>query len=515
MVIHRPERPRDELQAHYTSSPEIVRYMVSRLRPEPGDSIWEPSAGEGHLIDGVLAVVPSARIRASEIDSLVVTALHEKYRACSNVDVHCEDALDLENGNLFQDQLHFTRVLANPPYGAYLTPARRADLKKRYPSLYVKETYGIILYHSLRMVSDGGRLVFIVPDTFLWLHRHVHLRKTLLNETTIEEIVLFPSKFFPGINFGYSGLCIITLAKRPPSNSHNILIVERIRDTSVLLDCAGGQYPSDRCSTSRVSQIEIGNRANGELMRAQGDAISTTICRPLSTLGDFAEVRTGFYSGNDRRWVRRAHGFVPRSANYKNVDLSLVSRLDSPPVDGINDSQSFIPIVRGGAASFVRRTLWYVDWSVTAVSEYTRRGKNPARFQNSQFYFKEGIGLPMVASARLTGALLEKRLFDQGIVGVFPNDERHLLYFLGFLNTDLATSLLREINPTANNSANYIKRLPMVLPNADELDVCNRLVLLSIDEARSSKIISRRTTDELESIYRLIWSKAVASIGAT
>ena len=120
----------------------------------------------------------------------------------------------------------FTRVIANPPYGAYQTPERRALLKRRFPSLYVRETYGLLLYHAFSLLQRHGRLVFIVPDTFLWLHRHEYLRRTLLAESTIEEISLFPSRFFPGIRFGYSGLCIITLVKKPPADSHHIRVVE-------------------------------------------------------------------------------------------------------------------------------------------------------------------------------------------------------------------------------------------------------------------------------------------------
>jgi adenine-specific DNA-methyltransferase len=176
-----------------------------------------------------------------------------------------------------------------------------------------------------------------------------------------------------------------------------------------------------------------------------------------------------------------------------------------PPLEGIEGPESFVPILRGGAATFVRPTQWYVDWSVQAVAEYRRAGKNTARFQNSQFYFREGIGVPMVSSARLTAALLEGRLFDQGIVGVFAKDDRMLHFLLGFLNTQLATVLLRQINPTANNSANYLKRLPVVSPSTRELREANVLVATAIFEARESQSVSVDTLTKIESFYRAMW----------
>jgi len=69
----------------------------------------------------------------------------------------------------------------------------------------------------------------------------------------------------------------------------------------------------------------------------------------------------------------------------------------------------------------------------------------------------------MVKSAKVHGILLEKRLFDQSIVGVFPKDKKYQNYLLAFLNSDACSRLVKIINHTANNSANYLKRLPIII----------------------------------------------------
>ena len=508
MVIPRPQRYRDTLQAHYTASPEIVSYMVSRLKPTEADSIWEPCAGVGDLIDGVIQLVPNSQIRASELDQQASATLREKYERFQNIEVVQEDALELGHTPLFEPEIIFTRIIANPPYGAYQSQQRRTVLKKRYPGLYVRDTYGVILYHCFRLLQNEGRLVFIIPDTFLWLHRHDFLRRTLLNESTIEDIVLFPSKFFPGISFGYSGLCIISLIKRFPQKTHRIRIIEDLADEHVLMELALGHERQARCLITNVSQKEILLRSHVELVKqSQNDGIMLS-SRANLALGDIADVRTGFYSGNDRHWVRRATADVPRSKSFQDAEADKIADLTKPPLHGIDAPRCFIPILRGGAARFVRQTQWYVNWSTYAVSEYRKPGKNPARFQNSQYYFSQGIGVPMVASARLTAALLEYRLFDQGIVGIFPKDERLLMYLLGFLNTELATKLLRQINPTANNSANYLKRIPIVSPTDSELKRCNNYVSEAIKEAREYGDISEATLSEIEDVYYKIWCKS-------
>ena len=503
----RPQRYRDPFQAHYTDSPDIVSYMVSRLKPTEADSIWEPCAGIGDLIDGIIRLSPNSPIRVSELDPEALATLKEKYKRFQNIKVVNEDALELGHSPLFESELHFTRIIANPPYGAYQSHQKRTVLKKQYPGLYVRDTYGVILYHCFRLLSEKGRLVFIIPDTFLWLHRHDFLRRTLLNESTIEEIVLFPSKFFPGISFGYSGLCIISLIKRSAHGTHQIRIIENLANANVLMELALGYEPKNRCLITNISQKEILSHPCAEFVKPSQNNGITLSSRPNLTLGDMADVRTGFYSGNDRHWVRRANADIPRSKSFEDVEGDKISDLAAPPLHGIDGPNCFIPLSRGGAARFVKQTQWYVNWSRYAVSAYRAPGENPARFQNSQYYFSEGIGVPMVASARLTATLLGCRLFDQGIVGIFPKNEQHLMYFLGFLNTELATKLLRQINPTANNSANYLKRMPIVNPTPSELKQCNNSVSKAIKESQEYGDVSQTTLNEIEDVYCRIWCK--------
>ena len=332
--------------------------------------------------------------------------------------------------------------------------------------------------------------------------------RVLLNESTIEEIVLFPSKFFPRISFGYSGLCIISLITRPAHRTHQIRIIENLANANVLMELALEYEPEERCLITNVRQREVLSRSCAEFVRpSQNNGIMLSNRANLA-LGDVADVRTGFYSGNDRHWIRRANASVPRSKSFEDVEVDKIFDLTAPPLHGIDGPNCFIPILRGGAARFVRQTRWYVNWSTYAVSEYRIPGRNPARFQNSQYYFSQGIGVPMVASTRLTASLLECRLFDQGIVGIFPKDEQLLMYFLGFLNTELATKLLRQINPTANNSANYWKRTPIVNPTNSELKQCDYSVSQAIKESQECGDVSKTTLNEIEDVYCRIWCKS-------
>ena len=73
------------------------------------------------------------------------------------------------------------------------------------------------------------------------------------------------------------------------------------------------------------------------------------------------------------------------------------------------------------------------------------------------------------------------------------------------LNTQLATVLLRRINGTANNSANYLKRLPIVSPSEIELAKANELISTAISEVLEHNSLSESIAQEIEEFYRTVW----------
>jgi hypothetical protein len=194
-------------------------------------------------------------------------------------------------------------------------------------------------------------------------------------------------------------------------------------------------------------------------------------------IGDIADCVTGIYSGNDKQYLRPISLEAKNSKKYVLMDRDLicsddVSRTDI--LDGVDAPACYIPVMKGGAVKYVKQDIWYLNWSKEAVRAYKTDKK--ARFQNSHYYFKYGIGIPMVSSSQVTAALIENKVFDQSIVGVFPKDAHWIYYLLAFFNSPTCNKLLRTINPSANNSANYVKKIPFIPPDEDTLGIINEKI---------------------------------------
>lgn len=466
-VIQGKTRTRREFCAFYTESDPILTYMVKKLGPVNGDLILEPCAGDGVFIEKILEINKdkNVEIEALDLNTEAVKNLHDKF-GNENVKVRQTDTLlDLTLDLFANSGGRYSKIIGNPPYGAWQDYQKRNILKKRYGG-YVKETYTLFLRRCLDLLKEGGKLVFIVPDTFLALHLHKELRRAILENTAIEEVLLMPSKFFPGVNFGYSNLCIISLEKTRDNKKNQFKIVSVNESIGNLYKLADGDYSVAK-NVESISQEKVLSSVDYSFLLGGNSKIRKLINEAEITLGDVADCVTGFYSGDNKSYLVARDNSVKGSKSYKTADISLVESnffKQKDLIKGLGNGKKYIPILKGGNGRFSKKTDWFVQWDAKTVSYY--QNSKTARFQNPNYYFKEGIGVPMVKSSKIHAFLLEQRLFDQSIVGVFPRNSEHSNYLIAFLNSDMCSRILNVINHTANNSANYLKKLPVVLDPA-------------------------------------------------
>lgn len=497
------KRKKDLFQAYYTKCNFITSYMVGLLECNNQTSVLEPCAGDGVFIDEIMRQGLTPQIKVYELNKERIEILRNKYIDNSNVEIENEDFLLLLA--LFRKK--FDRIIANPPYGAYQTPAKRKLLKKKFPLLYAKETYGLFLARSMEMLKPSGRLVFIIPDTYLTLHMHEGLRKEIISQYTIESITTFPSNFFPEVNFGYAGLSIISILNTPPEQDQKIPVYSKLKsqnDLPKLLTQEKKHY-----ETCQLSYRQIKKNSCYAFFLPSEKWISSVLASKSKTIDDYCSVATGFYSGNDAKHLRRSPHVTRGAKKYLSINEKEICRdilTLSPPLDGINSRACWVPVVKGGNRRFYKPSEWFMNWSNEAVHEYRVTNKKKARFQNSQYYFQNGIAVPMVSSSSITASIIDGRLFDQSIVGIFPRKKYADLtyYILGFFNTQVCNKLIRTINASTNNSANYIKKIPLLIPAKEILDQITLEVERLITQA-SKKQIQESGLKKLNHYFNLIY----------
>lgn len=459
--------------------------MVNMISPSENDIILEPCGGDGDFIDALLDFNDLLSIDTCDLNSQTVDALKEKYKSFKNIKIRQADTLTDEIFDGYVSNGHYDKIIGNPPYGAWQEYKQRELLKKKYNGFYVKETYSLFLLRCVSILKTGGVLSFIIPDTFLFLHNHKELRSYLLTNTFIKEILIFPSKFFPGVSFGYSNLSIITVQKVNWKKEalNNVFTVIKGFTSDRELDYT--QNEPNHLSKIKLKQEDVFNTEYHAFM-LNDEGIDKLILSTTTCLGDFANCVTGIYSGDNRKFILADNKQVKGSKEYQEVDKSLVD-YNCASLKGTSKDKRYVPLVKGSSKSkYVRKDIdWFINWCEEAIKHYNSDKK--ARFQNSAYYFQKGIALPMVKSSKITATIMNGMVFDQSIVGVFLKEDKYFYYLLGLLNSDIFNKIIHVINPTANNSANYLRKAPVPFPTAQELIVIDKLVKAMVENPENEQ----------------------------
>ena len=472
-------------QAFYTDADEIRLLMQELLGNVDSKKVLEPCAGEGAFLDGLYGQ-PSL-VHAVDIDQNHIDVLHQKFGEKIST-IHADfidlfvSAGDSEAYSILTSS-GYDSVICNPPYGLRFTVDYRKLIKKKYPQLYARESYGLFLYFGINLLLTGGRFVYIVPDTFFTSRNHMPLRQFLVENTSITDIVQFRSKRFETVNFGYGNLCIIAGFKGKSVNFDSVRWSDSREskaslkyDLSNISEDVPYSYFEENASTAWI---------HPKVRRAIQFPENSLL------LGDIAECRTGIYTGNNQKYCAYDEVRPPSRANGHSISWEASVHTEILTSDeknkGLTGDSHYVPFIRGGHRKPFEDTRHAINWKRDAVEFY--RSDKKARLQNHIFYFRKGLAIPMVTSGRLTASLMNHAIFDQGVVGVFPHDDDYISFLLIYLNSDIVSMYKSLITPGANNSANYLKRIPVPTVSAELLEIANNIV-------ENSKVIGWEKTEQ-------------------
>jgi hypothetical protein len=444
------------LKQYFTDANDIKCLMCQLLGNVTGLSVLEPSVGYGAFLSGLIG--SPIKIDAVDIDSDALEITKEKFGHLE-LTLHHKDFIKIFDNEIPDEvdaicKSYYDAVISNPPYGLYFDLEYRRQLKKKYPNFYVKESYGLFFMLAILRLKENGRYVFLVPDTFLTSISHKPLREFIIKNAAPSHIIRFPSKRFETVNFAYGNLCIIAGNRKKLEELDTVYWSDLFHnENSLNLKTV---FQSSVAAKKIIQQVSTGWNSGmlGEDTKYFADHI---------LLGDLAECRTGIYTGDNQRFIgfdparvtRRINGHPIEWGQVKCEELT-VEEMES----GIKDGNDYVPLIRGGHRQPFEQPSSAVHWSVESVCFYKTNKK--ARLQNASYYFRRGISVPMVSTRRISAAIMENAVFDQGVVGVFPKAERDISFLLIYLNSSLASRRIKEItNGSANNSANYLKRLPV------------------------------------------------------
>lgn len=108
-------------------------------------------------------------------------------------------------------------ICSNPPWGAF----KNSDAYKSYRKLVgSSEIFSMFLYKFMNALEKGGRLSFILPESFLNVSLHSKIRSYLCNNFTINRIE-FLGRIFSDV---FTPVILISIDKISPRDNHKVII---------------------------------------------------------------------------------------------------------------------------------------------------------------------------------------------------------------------------------------------------------------------------------------------------
>ena len=182
----RLEKVLDEWKSYgAVSTPkEIVKLMINLtgLKKWEGLEILEPACGFCNFLLEIFSRFPKNKFYGVEINDDVYKKIKEIFRSVPFT-------LEKADFLLWDTQKKFDLVIGNPPYGIigdethypiHVLKQKKEEYKRRFHTWYGKyNIYGAFIEKSISLLKNGGKLVFIIPATWMILDEFSKLRKFL------------------------------------------------------------------------------------------------------------------------------------------------------------------------------------------------------------------------------------------------------------------------------------------------------------------------------------------------
>lgn len=334
-------------------------------------------------------------------------------------------------------------VCTNPPYLNKIEGRLKTFVTENYKD-YSGDLFSVFTYRNLMFCKQDGYCGYMTPFVWMFIKTYEKLREFIIRNKSIATLVQMEYSAFEEATVP---ICSFVL-KNGKATENGLYFklsdfkggmeVQKQKVLEALADKNCGYfYETDQTNFSKIPGSPVAYWVGEKTLSAYSNA----------ALDGYMECKSGIMTGSDeyiRMW------FEPVISQIK---FDCQSKYD------MGDAKWF-PLNSGG--DFRK---WYGNntkivnlWNDGA--EIKANVKN-YRLRDPAYYFRRGITWGRITSSQIAfREVVDGSLFgDAGPIG-FIEDKRH--YVLGFLCSNVVTSLLQITNPTLNFQVHDIMALPLI-----------------------------------------------------
>ena len=473
--------------------PKTADYIISKLGPIYKDQkVLDPCVGPGIFIKRLLKI----GVNSNQIFAFDINPKYKSYIEKFGISFKSQDTLL----SLFPDSYNkFDFIIGNPPYlnksSSYVRKNKK-KLQKIYGKINSHETYSMFIVNSIWRLKNGGKLGFITSDSFLTLNTHTKLRKYILNNCLINEILLAPKNLFDNQNVNTSPVIIILTKCAGKENKvqrqENIMrIIPRVKNED--------EY-KESMKVHKFKQKKY-NLLPFNLFFTDVEEEIINLFENSTRLEDNIKGYIGMHTHNNLKYIAAVDGTelanIFKKRNNKIMDPNKKHKIISKD---LLESGKWKPYLkRGGGDQYYRPIMEALDWHPKSIAIYD--------IPNNVPFKQEGIVLSGVSSRMAARYMPEGCYWDSNKAIGFRIIDKDISieYALGLLNSSLYNYLMNGIiNNTNSIQLTGIHALPFILPDNETKEKVESIVKKIIENKK--KNLKYDYTSEQKIIDELIFN---------
>jgi len=212
----------------YTPS-EVVKLLVSLLKPHAGMRIYDPTAGSGGMLVQTRNYLATHGENAANLSLAGQEMNLNTWAICKmNMFLHGVFSADIRKGDTLREPQHsqggelmtFDRVIANPPFSLKKWGKEEADSDAygRFPYGTPPKDAGDLAFvqHMIASTNAEGMVGVVMPHGVLFRgSSEKAIRNGILEDDLLEAVVGLPSGLFYGTGIP---ACLLIINKKKPAN---------------------------------------------------------------------------------------------------------------------------------------------------------------------------------------------------------------------------------------------------------------------------------------------------------
>jgi len=392
-------------------------------------------------------------------------------------------------------------TVTNPPYlnSSYMPANLKKYLNDNYPNTK-SDLFSVFIEYVIRITKKSGHIGMVSPYVWMFLKSYEWLRNFIVKNENISSLIqleynAFSAACVPVCTFTIRNQSIdvtgeyIKLSDFRGADNQPIKVLDAIKNLHVKY-----RFTANSKDYSRIPGSPIAYWMSDRLFN---------IFDTSTKLKNISPARRGLETGNNEKFLKQWHEVELSNIFFNLADTESAKKMKA----------RWVPHNKGGLFQ-----KWYGNNEYVVFFENDGEAiRKSGALNGYDYYFREGITWTALTSS-INSFRYSKNgfLFDsnKGPM-IFDNNEKNITYFLSFLNTPVAQTIMKILNPTLSLQNGDMDKLPIIFPESEETKFqINNLTQQCIDISReewdsretswdftTNELLRHKTTNRIEDAY--------------